>query len=63
MQGDVVTGRQVSGGRLVPDSRVPNLRLGILRVGPEHIERYLPVDRNGLDAADDALARPFQHVR
>ena len=63
MQSDVVTCREVAGGGLVPDSRMPNLRLGILRVGPEHIERYLPVDRNGLNATDDALARPFQHVR
>jgi hypothetical protein len=39
--------------------KVADLAFGILRIGPEDIERHLPVNRNRLDAVDNGGARAF----
>lgn len=58
----MIARRDVPRGGFGADPRVANLGFWILGIGPEHIERNLPMNGDGLDARHDTRAETSEHV-
>jgi hypothetical protein len=57
-----VSGRHAARHGFIPDARMPQFLLRVVGVHPEHVERYLAVNRDRLDALDDRSSRALQHT-
>ena len=52
-----VAGMEIARHGLIADARVAQFLLRIVWIKPEHVQRHLPMDRDRLDALNDAGAR------